>query len=482
MLTFLSHFFSTVHQFLRNHFVLSFVFLSPLMAWIQLKIIEISKYYELETLQVLCFSFLLIFIPTIYFMSKPRSIYLVDYTLFKPLPTCRVPFSTFVEHQKLVYQSEPKCVDFMLRILTRSGLGEETSLPPAAHYVPPMPNLPDARAEAQLVIFTIIDALLAKTGISPEDINVLVVNCNGFCPRPSLSAMVVNKYKMRSDIQSFNLAGMGCSAGLIAVDIARDLLRVKPNSYALVVSTETITMGVYTGTQRSMMVSNCLFRMGGAAVLISNKRSDRNRAKYRLLHLVRTNMSGDDKSYLSVMEEEDRNGKVGISLSKDLMYVAGDALKRNITTLAPIVLPISEKLRYLFNLLGRKLFKKKWKPYVPDFKRAFEHMCIHAGGRGVIDEVEKNLRLMPQHVEASRMALYRFGNTSSSSLWYELNYIENKGRMKKGDRVWQIGFGSGFKCNSAVWKCNRTIDLPMDGPWSDTIHKYPVRIPEEINM
>jgi 3-ketoacyl-CoA synthase len=57
-------------------------------------------------------------------------------------------------------------------------------------------------------------------------------------------------------------------------------------------------------------------------------------------------------------------------------------------------------------------------PYVPDFKLALEQFCIHEGGRGVLDELERSLGLGAWHMESSRMTLYRFGNTSSSSLWY----------------------------------------------------------------
>ncbi len=157
--------------------------------------------------------------------------------------------------------------------------------------------------------------------------------------------------------------------------------------------------------------------------------------------------------------------------------------------------------------------------YVPDFKRAINHFCIHAGGRAVIDGIEHNLNLERWHTAPSRATLYHWGNTSSSSIWYELRYCEGEKdkrvqteeerarraaamaaqakaaaakasapasgaaatasadadtadaavqngwdpqdkwylpeyrehHIQAGERVLQIAFGSGFKCNSAVW-------------------------------
>lgn len=105
-----------------------------------------------------------------------------------------------------------------------------------------------------------------------------MVNCSLFNPTPSLSAMIINHFKMRSDIDSFNLGegdrppgspcrrslavfranvwaeaevcsarlhpaelaallapggpvpsagGMGCSAGMISIDLAKKMLRVR---------------------------------------------------------------------------------------------------------------------------------------------------------------------------------------------------------------------------------------------------------------
>ncbi|KAL8158715.1 hypothetical protein V2J09_000252 [Rumex salicifolius] len=423
---------------------------------------------------ILC-SMLLVFLATLYFSTRPRPVYLLNFSCYKPGDSRKCSRPYFMDRSIGSGVFSDDILAFQKKILERSGLGESTYLPEALHNNPPNPSMLLARKEAEEVMFGAIDELLSKTNIKPKDIGILVVNCSLFNPTPSLSAMIVNHYKLRGNILSYNLSGMGCSAGLISVDLAKELLQIHPNSYALVVSTENITLNWYLGNDRSMLVSNCLFRMGAAALILSNKRSDKWKSKYQLLHTVRTHKGADDKCFSCVNQVEDVTGKVGVSLSKDLMAVAGDALKTNITTLGPLVLPMSEQLLFLATLIMKKVLKMKIKPYIPDFKLAFEHFCIHAGGRAVLDELEKNLQLSEWHMEPSRMTLYRFGNTSSSSLWYELAYSEAKGRMRKGDRVWQIAFGSGFKCNSAVWKALRTVDPAKEkSPWIDELDQFPM--------
>ncbi|GAB2294584.1 3-ketoacyl-CoA synthase 20 [Dionaea muscipula] len=422
---------------------------------------------------------LIVFIATFYFMARPRKVYLVDLACYKPEPERKTPRELFVDRTEKTGIFTEENVQFQRKIIERSGLGQETYFPETLISLPPNPCMVEARKEAEMVMFGAIDEVLGKTGVRAKDIGILVVNCSLFNPTPSLSAMIVNRYKLRSNIVSFDLGGMGCSAGLISIDLARQLLQVHPKTYALVVSTENITLNWYWGNDRSMLLSNCIFRMGGAAILLSNRGSDRRRSKYQLDHTVRTHKGAEDRSYSCVYQREDSEGKVGVSLSKELMAVAGEALKENITSLGPLVLPVSEQLLFFMTLIARKVLKVKIKPYIPDFKLAFEHFCIHAGGRGVLDELEKNLELTNWHMEPSRMTLYRFGNTSSSSLWYELAYAEAKGRIRKGDRTWQIAFGSGFKCNSAVWRALRTVDPAQEkNSWMDEIYNYPVLVPK----
>ncbi len=51
-----------------------------------------------------------------------------------------------------------------------------------------------------------------------------------------------------------------------------------------------------------MLIPNTLFRMGGAAILLSTRRCDRSRAKYELLHSVRTHLGADDEAFNCIMQ------------------------------------------------------------------------------------------------------------------------------------------------------------------------------------
>ena len=99
------------------------------------------------------------------------------------------------------------------------------------------------------------------------------------------------------------------------------------------------------------------------------------------------------------------------------MRVAGRALMHNLHQLGPLVLPVWERWRYAMSWLARALIDKDRELYKPSFDRAFDHFCIHTGGRGILDSLEKQLSLSPGHLVPSREALKRYGNTSSSSIW-----------------------------------------------------------------
>ncbi|XP_073361875.1 3-ketoacyl-CoA synthase 4-like [Aegilops tauschii subsp. strangulata] len=204
--------------------------------------------------------------------------------------------------------------------------------------------------------------------------------------------------------------------------------------------------------------------------------SSRSKARFRLTQVVRTITASDDNAYRCVYQEEDDEGIKGANLSKNLMAIAGDALKANITAMGPLVLPTSELIKFLLVSLARKvLLGRRIRPYIPNFHTAFEHFCIHVGGPVVISSVQRGLNLSYEHVEPSWMTLHQFGNQSSASVWYELGYIEAKGRMLKGNRVWMIGFGAGYECNSAVWVCIHTSHGDH-GPWARCIHRYPLDV------
>lgn len=391
--------------------------------------------------------FLIAFLISFYFSRRNR-IYAIGFTVFDGLRE----WETTTEHVLEVHKRHLKQDDaeFLSKILKSNGVGEKTQLPyDLLHHSHDCLTISHARKEAETVIFTILLELFSQYNVDPQKIDILVVNCSLFNPTPSLTSMIVNRFKMKHNIHTYNLAGMGCSAGVISIQLVKDLLSspAHQNQLALIVSTENVTQNMYFGSNRSMLISNSLFRAGGAAILLSNRKQDRYRSSYELEHVVRTHIGADDCAYQCVYQDVDEQGFLGVRLDRTVMDVAAKALVKNISELARNILPWSEKWKYIW-----KVYYCKQKHFVPNFKSTIDFFAIHTGGKAVIDRIQTSLCLSDKDVEPSRRVLHHHGNTSSSSIWYELKYIEDKMNIHKGHRVWMIAFGAGFKCNSVVWK------------------------------
>lgn len=69
----------------------------------------------------------------------------------------------------------------------------------------------------------------------------------------------------------------------------------------------------------------------------------------------------------------------------------------------------------------------------------------------MLDGVQSAMRLADADLAPSRQVLYDYGNVSSSSTWYGLACIESLRGVAQGDRVVQIGVGSGVKVGGWSW-------------------------------
>ncbi|EIE19204.1 very-long-chain 3-ketoacyl-CoA synthase [Coccomyxa subellipsoidea C-169] len=403
------------------------------------------KLYALGAAAVLVFLYAAI---SLLWPAVPR-VLLVDFSCFTPPQRLKCSRKRLMDEIRLKGVFTEANLEFQEKILERSGLGDETGLSDGIAAMKDgevKTTLKAALEESEMVLYDVVENLLAKSNTDPQEIDIVIVSCSCFAPTPSMAAMITNHFKLRRDVLTYNLSGMGCSSSLICIDLVKHLLKAMPNKLALIVNHENITQNWYVGNDRSMLVCNCLFRLGGAGALLSNRPKDIRRAKYELVHTVRVHLGCEDDAFGCMGNGEDSEGIKGVFLRRNVVSVAGRALKVNLQRLGPLTLPITEMVKVVMN-----------KAYVPKFNNAFEHFLLHTGGRAVIDEMEEKLSLTPAQCQPSKDALYRFGNTSAASTWYILSNIEHFSGLKRGDRIWQLGFGGGFKCNSAVWRARRNV-------------------------
>ena len=153
---------------------------------------------------------LLVAVWYLHYTSSP--VYLLDFSTFEPPEEWKVSHEQLIEIMKNQGCFTPDSLEFMAKMLAHSGCGPSTAWPPGIVKCleghPADRSAEAARKESETVIYACVRDLLAKTKTKPRDIDILIINCSLFSPTPSLCSMVINEFKLKTDISSYNLSGM----------------------------------------------------------------------------------------------------------------------------------------------------------------------------------------------------------------------------------------------------------------------------------
>eukprot|EP00877_Chromochloris_zofingiensis_P010096 jgi/Chrzof1/533/Cz01g19090.t1_LCKAS2 len=417
--------------------------------------------------------------------------YLIDLYNYKPPEELRVvrdechklrvaAANSSLEFRRNIYNTDSTeealdLLDFNYKIMLKSGLSDNgTYLPKAIHPVynceSPITHLAAGMEECRMVVCGAMEGLMKRAGLAPKDVDILITTCSIFCPTPSMASMVINAFKLRPNIQAYHLGGMGCSNGVVAVNMVKDMLKAHPNSNAVLITTEVTTPAFYKGKDKHRQVTNMIFRTGASAMLFSNKPNQVRHAKYKLLHNIRVHAGSTNTAYSCIWFGPDEEGNNGIYLGKDVVKEASKALTEAMWKVGPKVLTWTQIASYAVNQAQRAIYgKKSVAAYKPRFTECLQHFLIHAGGAKVLDGIGAELQLTEKAMEPSRAVLYDYGNVSSSTTWYTLGWVESVKGVRKGDKILQIGVGSGIKCGVNVWQAVRDVRDVQDA-WA---HRAP---------
>lgn len=265
-----------------------------------------------------------------------------------------------------------------------------------------------------------IDRALAPLGLAREAIDHLtVVTTTGFLS-PGLSAHLVREMGLRPDVARMDVVGMGCNAGLNALEPVSAWAQANPGKVGVQVSVEVCSAAyVYDGTLRTAVV-NSLFGDGAAAIVVSAG-SGRDRPAPAVLAFER-HMIVDALGAMR-FDWDAEAGKFSFYLDPDVPYAVG----------AHVATPVDR----LLERFGLK-------------RRDVAHWIVHSGGKKVVDAIKYNLGLTSRDVRHTTSVLRDYGNVSSGSFLFSYERLLAEGEVREGDWAVMMTMGPGSQIETAL--------------------------------
>jgi len=258
-------------------------------------------------------------------------------------------------------------------------------------------------------------AALAGSEVAPAEIDLIVsVSCTGYL-LPSLDARLVARLGLRPDVCRLPITELGCLAGAAALARADDLLHRSGRETALVVAAEFPSL-TFQPADASMdnLVSTLVFADGAAAAVLCAGRGP----GFEIVDTLSRIVPGT----LAEMGFELREGGFYVVLSKDVATL--------------LAAPFADAAAQLLGSHGLA-------------PRDLGFACIHPGGPKILRAVDAALGVEGL-TAPSWHVLERFGNQSSASVLFILDYIRRCVAPPDGAFGLLIGFGPGLSLELAL--------------------------------
>jgi alkylresorcinol/alkylpyrone synthase len=257
---------------------------------------------------------------------------------------------------------------------------------------------------------------LADAEIAAADIGAVVVStCTGYAC-PGLSGFVVERLGLGADVQAFDLVGQGCAAALPNFRLGHALLAAQACQHVLSICVEVSSAAMYLDNDPGVLISACLFGDGAGAAVLSHQPKPAGRC---------VAWAGST----SLINPAERAA---------LMFEHRDGMLRNILTRAVPTLAADYAQRVLGTVLGREGLSPA----------DISAWIMHAGGRDVLQALERRLELQADDLRYSAAMLREFGNLSSAFVYFVLQAALLD--EADGGWWWLSSFGAGFSCHGAL--------------------------------
>ncbi len=260
---------------------------------------------------------------------------------------------------------------------------------------------------------------LAAAGLTARQIDAVVVStCTGsLCP--GLSGHVIERLGLRHDVMALDLVGQGCGAALPNMELGWTLLGSGRCAQVLSVCVEVSSAAMYLDNDPGVLISACLFGDGAGAAVLSNS-------------------PGNPRSLGRRIEWIDCASLIEPAQRDALKFEQRQGLLRNVLTRAVPVLAADYAQQVQHQVLARAGLDSG----------DIQAWILHAGGRDVLQAVQRRFDLPPEALRYSAAMLREYGNLSSAFVYFVL-------QAALADRApagwwWLSAFGAGFACHGAL--------------------------------